>query len=376
MSEHREEWRTTMDRLDLVQRQVGEIGVIVYAGPLWLQRNYTEPRVLCALQDLVRPGRTVFDVGANFGHLSVAMSRRAGPRGAVCAFEANPEIARRCQAMLVQSGCGNSQVFSAAIHHTSHQRLPLYLSDNMVADSITRKVSDRSIEVRTIALDDFVAETGLIPDLVKMDIEGAEFDALVGFRRTIEEHHPILILEQQPDDDRCFRFLQERGYEALDLSNYRSVDSFVAIPAGVVVTDMLYARPDRIAGTPYAGPLEPVVDVELGEKDFAWTSDAMYQTPEPIGLEVGRYLIEIEFTADAEIEVKCGVAIAGVPVMQHHGFASWLTKLARCWVVALESEGPATLFFQFPQQRDPTLRVARAVVSRLPSFDGRAPLFL
>src|SRR5437667_2847005 len=153
MSDDQAELQTALDRLALVQRQVGEIGALVYAEPLWLQPNYTEPQVLYALRDLIRPGHTAFDVGANFGHLSVAMSRRAGPRGAVCAFEANPEIAKRCQAELVRAGCGNVQVISAAIYHASRQLLPLYLSDNMVADSVSRKVSDRSIEVRTLALD-------------------------------------------------------------------------------------------------------------------------------------------------------------------------------------------------------------------------------
>jgi hypothetical protein len=95
MSDNQEELRRVVDRLALVQRQVGEIGVQVYADPEWLRPNYTEPQVLYPLRDLIKPGQTAFDVGANFGFLSVAMSRRAGPRGAVCAFEANPQIAKR-----------------------------------------------------------------------------------------------------------------------------------------------------------------------------------------------------------------------------------------------------------------------------------------
>jgi FkbM family methyltransferase len=203
---------------------------IVHAEPGWLSPNYTEPQVLYALRDLIRPSRTVFDVGANFGYLSIAMSRRTGPRGAVCSFEANPQIAARCQAALVKSGCGNVQVISAAVCHTSRQRVTLYLSDNMVADSINRKVSDRSVEVRTIALDDFVEDTGLAPDFVKMDIKGAEFDAVSRFVRTIEKHNPILILEQQPDDDTCFRLLRERGYTALELRSYEAIESFSDTP--------------------------------------------------------------------------------------------------------------------------------------------------
>jgi FkbM family methyltransferase len=375
MSDDPAAFRAARDRLALVQRQVGEIGALVYADPEWLRPNYTEPQVLYPLRDLLKPGQTAFDVGANFGFLSVAMSRRVGPRGVVCAFEANPEIAKRCQAALVRSGCGNAQVVSAAVHQTSRHRLPLYLSENMVADSVSWKVSDRSIEVRTLALDDFVEETGLVPDIVKMDIEGAEFDALGGFMRTIAQHAPLLILEQRPDDDRCFRLLREHGYAALDLRSYELIPEFSEIPDGVAILDLLYAREGQLAGTPYVGPIDKVVEGEFGPTAFGWSSEHMYETNQPIGLRVGRYVVDVDFSAGTDAELKCGVAQAGVPVVQFHGRADWLSSLARSWVVAIEDDGPATLFFHFPQQHDPALLVSRAVIRRLPAFDGRSMLF-
>jgi FkbM family methyltransferase len=364
-----------LDRLTRMERQIGEIGGAVYADPDWLHPNYTEPQVLFPLRDLIKPGQTAFDVGANFGHLSVAMSRRAGPRGAVCAFEANPEIAKRCQTALVRGGCGNVQVISTAVYHTSRQRLRLYLSDNMVADSIARTVSDRSIEVTTLALDDFVEDTGLVPDFVKMDIEGAEFDALSGFTRTVEKHRPMMILEQQPDDDRCFRLLREQGYAALELRTYRPIENFSDMPAGIVVSDILYAPPERLAGTPYAGPIAKVLELELGRGAFDWSSERKYEMLQPIDLQVGRYIVEVEFSAESDAELKCGVAMGAVPIMQYHGRADWLSRLARDWVASVEAAGKVSLFFDFPQQPDPTLRVTSARILRLPGFNGHAPLF-
>lgn len=375
MSDSQADVRTALERLAQLERQIGEIGGIIYSGPEWLIPNYTEPQVLYPLRDLIMPGQTVFDVGANFGHLSIAMSRRAGPRGAVCAFEANPDIARRCQAALVRCGCGNAQIISAAIYHTSRQRLQLYLSDNQVADSVVRKVSGRSVEVRTLALDDFVEDTGLVPDFVKMDVEGAEFDAITGFLRTIEKHNPMLILEQQPDDDRCFRLLRERGYAALELRSYEPIEKFSDIAEGIVVSDILYALPRHLAGTPYADPIAKVAELALGPGAFEWTSEQNYATLQPIGLGIGRYLIDIDFSAGTDAELKCGVAIGAVPIMQYHGQADWLSRSARNWVVSVEADGPVSLFFSFPQRADPALRVADARIRRLPGFDGHAPLF-
>jgi FkbM family methyltransferase len=358
-----------------MEQQVAEIGAAVYDEPGWLKPNYTEPQVLFPLRDLIKPGQTVFDVGANFGHLSVAMSRRTGLHGAVCAFEANPQIAKRCQAALVRGGCGNAQVISAAVYHTSRQRLQLYLSDNMVADSINRQVSDRSIEVRTLALDDFVADTGLVPDFVKMDIEGAEFDALSGFVRTIETHGPTLILEQQLEDDRCYALLRQRGYTALELRTYESIENYLDISKDIVVSDILYALPGRLVDTPYASPITKVVECELGSDAFHWTAERMFETVQPIDLRVGRYIVTVDFSSDIDAELKCGIAMKSVPIMQYHGRADWLARLARHWVVAVDVDGPASLFFNFPRQCDPALRVAGARLRRLPSFDGHAPLF-
>jgi FkbM family methyltransferase len=370
-----EDLSDVLSRLAKLEGQFRALAGNVHAAPGWAHPNYTEPQVLHPLRDLIKPGQTAFDVGANFGFLSLAMSRRAGPRGAVCAFEANPEIARRCQAALVRAGCGNTQVISAAVYHTSRQRLLLYLSENMVADSVARKISDRSIEVGTLALDDFVEDTALAPDFVKMDVEGAEFDVLCGFRRTLDRHSPILILEQQPGDDRCFRLLRERGYAALELRSYETIDNFSEIPEGIVVSDILYARPGQLDGTPYAAPILKIEECELGPDAFGWTSERMHETIAPINLRVSRYLIEAEFSARANVELKCGVAVDAVPIMQYHGLAGSLGRLARYWVVAVERDGPVSLFFHFPRQPDPTLSITRIKINRLPGFDGSAPLF-
>src|ERR1700756_723633 len=66
----------------------------------WLDGDLNEPAGQNALKDLLHGGDCAFDVGANIGGLSTLMSRLVGPRGAVCAFEANPNIARLCQQYL------------------------------------------------------------------------------------------------------------------------------------------------------------------------------------------------------------------------------------------------------------------------------------
>lgn len=339
-----------------------------FGVPLWLQRNYTEPRVNYAVHDIVRAGWTAFDVGANFGGITVALSRLVGPRGAVCAFEANPNIAAKCQREMLRSGAFNSQLYQGAIYKRSGENIKLFLSENQVADSIYRK-TDRSISVQTIALDDFVDSTGLAPQFVKMDIEGAEADALLGFERTIATRKPILILEHTPPDNTCLEFLFAKGYTAIDLQNYRRIRTPADILAGTVVTDLLYAPEEKLAGTAYADDISPVIETTLTAADFSWPQDKLFQS-KSVDLRPGRYIARIKFTASGQSNTMCGIWPDGehAPLMRAHALSSALSVFARDIVFDTRG-GLAHVFFHFIDHIDPTLAMESVEISRVPSFD-------
>lgn len=145
----------------------------IFGISFWYEGNLWEPPVQIALRDLCRPGDIVFDVGANFGGLTTAMSRMVGSRGIVCAFEASPRIIGICQKNVVMSGCNNVQVYHSAVYSKSHETVPIYLGGHL-NDSIysTNEAETAAFNIKTIALDDFVAFTNLVPNLIKMDIEG------------------------------------------------------------------------------------------------------------------------------------------------------------------------------------------------------------
>jgi FkbM family methyltransferase len=185
-----------------------------YPIPKFWEPNYWEATVQLALRDYCKPGDIAFDVGANAGALSMIMARHVGPRGLVCAFEASPRIIDKTHFNLVQSGCSNIHLFYRAIYHKSYEMVTLYPGTHL-NDSIYNNLGAEggaSYRVETLALDDFVAETKLMPRIIKMDIEGAEFDALRGATTILTEGKPILILEQSPSDMRCHDLLTDLGY--------------------------------------------------------------------------------------------------------------------------------------------------------------------
>lgn len=352
------------DRLRIAEARLEE----AFGFPMWLQHNYTEPRVNYAVSDLVRPNWVAYDVGANFGGIAVTMSRLVGPRGVVCGFEANPVIAAKCQREMLRSGAFNTQLYQGAIYKRSGESIELFISDNAVADSIYRK-TDRSIHVQTIALDDFVERTRLVPQFVKMDIEGAEADALLGFERTIDNHRPIFVLEHTPPDNTCMEFLFSKGYVAIDLQNYRRVVSPADILAGTIVTDMLYAPPDRLIGTPYGGDLSAILEAKLGPSDFSWSSNDNYRSGS-LDLRPGRYIARMEFRASGNSNTMCGVWPdgQGAPLMRVHASSSGLVGFARD-IVFDTAGGAVHVFFHFLDEPDPTFALDQVQISRIGGFD-------
>jgi FkbM family methyltransferase len=365
---------TTMSDIDTRLRNLETRTDEAIGTPLWLQKNYTEPRVNYTLRDLIQPGWTCFDVGANFGGLTMTMSRLAGPRGVVCGFEANPVIAAKCQRELLRSGAFTAQLYQGAIFKRSGETIELYLSDNAVADSIYRK-TDTSISVQTIALDDFVMRTRLSPQIVKMDIEGAEFDALCGFDQTINTARPIFILEHTPPDNACFDFLRAKGYVAIDLQNYRRLHSGSDVLDGTVVTDVLYAHEDQLIGSPYAGDLSPVEQVRLDASDFSWAQPNLYRS-RSLDLQPGRYLGQLVFRASGSHNTMCGVWQDGAnaPVMRVHSTSSGLVGFARNTVFDLD-HGPAHVFFHFLEETDASLAIESITLHRIPGFDAHREKF-
>jgi FkbM family methyltransferase len=112
---------------------------------------------------------TAFDVGANVGYFTLLLSMAVGPAGHVFAFEPDPTNFAFLQSHLSLNRCTNvSAIEAAASNRTGEAQFECARSMGHV--SPTGRTT-----VRTIRLDEFPT-----PDIIKMDIEGGEFDAIPG----------------------------------------------------------------------------------------------------------------------------------------------------------------------------------------------------
>jgi len=211
----------------------------------------------------------------------------------------------------------------------------------------------------------------LLPSLVKMDIEGAEYDALRGFERTIARARPFLILEQQTRDNRCLAWLLKHDYRAIDLYEYKAVQDFGELTRGTEATDVLYLPVERVAETPYQAPFsfEPIC--KLQANDLHWVTDQVFLSRTPVELAAGRYRFSADFSGtDRAAELKLGVANGQEPLMRYHGTSWWLAMVGRTWVVDLPQPLKVSVFFEFPARTDSNFQFRGIDIERIRQFDG------
>jgi FkbM family methyltransferase len=207
-----------------------------------------EPYTVAALRAAVRPGDTVFDVGANIGFFSTLLSRWVGPEGRVLAFEPEPENLGMLHDNLARNTCLNVSVVEAAVGaapgaatfslDASTGSTGCLGDDPTAGELAVGTGSVRLIETPVETLDRVVASRDAVPDVIKMDIEGGEIHALEGAAATLDRHRPIVISELAGDRGaEVVSLLERHGYRMWDLETGREVGPgttpfmVVAVPA-------------------------------------------------------------------------------------------------------------------------------------------------
>ena len=155
-----------------------------------------------ALVEVLRPGDSFFDVGANVGFFTLVASRSVGHSGSLHAFEARSDIARVAQRNLRRNGL-SGEVLNVAVGD-SDGTVELFVADHPGGSTIERSQAasiGRTEIVQQVTIDRLVASGRLpIPNVVKIDVEGAEPAVIRGMSTTLREHRPIVIFELDDQD--------------------------------------------------------------------------------------------------------------------------------------------------------------------------------
>lgn len=165
-----------------------------------------EPHIAAAADLLCADDAVCYDIGSNWGWLSLYVASRTSFTGQIHAFEPYPRSFRDLQSVVSQAGlasrihCHNLALSDEA--GEVRMRLPDKFQSGQA--QIERAVPGRG-ESSCVTLDSL----GLPPPaFIKLDVEGAEAKVLGGARETLEKHQPMIIFESGRRDDCPLQTLQ------------------------------------------------------------------------------------------------------------------------------------------------------------------------
>ncbi|HZX77228.1 FkbM family methyltransferase [Lysobacter sp.] len=191
--------------------------------------GYYNREVVATLNQLLKPGMTFLDIGANIGELSIVAARRVGPHGKVIAFEPLPQHADRLQMHLQANAIGWASVERLALADRAGE-LTMYVpsasagapGENFGLGTLYGSGSDAPIgTVPVTSLDEYLDQHPISRiDFIKIDVEGAELPCLVGARRMIARHLPHLIVEVQVASARAAGYEQSAILDELRAHGY------------------------------------------------------------------------------------------------------------------------------------------------------------
>lgn len=242
----------------------------------------TEHHIQVAFRHFLDPGDVVFDVGANKGWLSAPLARIVGAKGKVVCFEPSRRNLDELRAVAAQFP--QVQIVEKGVFSKGGETIRFFENPFSNADSIYFEGEGATVtEIETVTLDDFVKAAGVTPTLIKMDIEGAEYDALLGARELISRAKPIIVLELRETDLRPLELLREHGYTAINLRTLGRLSDDESVFSGATLEDVLFLPPQL---TRRSGPLfvQPP-----GPQQFVFSRDdgaIVFSAPVSVGVNV------------------------------------------------------------------------------------------
>jgi FkbM family methyltransferase len=159
-----------------------------------------EPWIQDLLKSELASGDCYYDVGAHAGFFSLIASRFVGSRGKIVVFEPDPENMASLKANMARNEIPQVTAVEAAVWSS-----PGEATFERALDASNRTQGHLAVEadstharirVNAVRLDDLVFNNEYpAPQFIKMDVEGAEWEALHGASRLLSEIRPKLLCE-------------------------------------------------------------------------------------------------------------------------------------------------------------------------------------
>lgn len=194
-----------------------------------------EQHLLDVIDKYVEEGTVAIDAGANFGSISVPISKKLGQDGKLYSFEMSETMTERLIKNLNQNDCANVEVFNLALSDKIEEKVffeePKEGEKHNFGDiRINKQSKGKEVETATIDSLDIQGKVSFI----KVDCQGYDLKVMKGAKETIKKNKPTVVFEWEEDmsiefDDTIkdvFDFYSELNYEV----NKIEKDDWIALP--------------------------------------------------------------------------------------------------------------------------------------------------
>jgi FkbM family methyltransferase len=221
----------------------------VRAGTIKCWLGTYEPDEAALVAGLIPAGGTVFDVGAHAGYYTLAASRLVGEKGRVVAFEPDPVNLRYLREHVQSNGARNVTIVPRPVGDKHGLAVTFVENPGHRYESSLSGGSAGSggvfggEQMRLVGLDRLVAEGLPVPDLVKMDIEGAESAAIAGASELVAALKTSWLISTHGAENvlRLVQQFQKAGYAVHDVQDGRRIFGEPELP----IYSMLALPPRR-----------------------------------------------------------------------------------------------------------------------------------
>ncbi len=174
-----------------------------------------------------RGKQCVFDIGAHIGLVSLPMSQVVD--GTIYAFEPASANRHHLNNHIKYNNITNINVQSVLVGAENQHDIEFFEQQQATGMNSRVVKKDHHLYHKTscqqIKLDDFCKQYHAIPQVIKIDVEGAEYDVLLGAKDLLSEHAPIIYLSVHPKELSLMGYSVEKLINLLDSLQYHAFDS-------------------------------------------------------------------------------------------------------------------------------------------------------
>lgn len=226
---------------------------------IWFH-HFNEEDLTFTLLKYLKPGMTFLDVGAHIGYFSMLASFLVGKKGQVHSFEVTPRTFNILADNVSKLGnvkANLKAVWSRPKTITFHDYGSFYApcnsyTEGKIAPRILKHLKPKLWKTKAITLDEYCKTHKVKPDFVKIDVESAEYEVLLGMMGVIKKYKPIISIEigdldSSDSSKKNIKLLQNLGYTAFNFSDGRLVEhklreNYYSMFGNVIFIPLVYTK--------------------------------------------------------------------------------------------------------------------------------------